>query len=75
MPRESLLKLELVSIVLGSHCLQGSELSAVKFVKKTEVVVCALKFKSTSQGWQRVGEHIAGEKEARQEGDEKAGGN
>lgn len=54
MPRESLLNLESVSIALGSHCLQGSELSAVKFVKKTEAVVCALKFNSTNQGWQHV---------------------
>lgn len=49
-PRKSLLKPSLVPVVLGSHCVQGSERGAVKFLKQTEVVVRALKVKSTTQG-------------------------
>lgn len=50
--RKSPLTLEPFTIVLGSHCLQDSELGAVKFVKKIEkiCVVCDVKFKSTTQG-------------------------
>lgn len=63
------MKLESVTIVLGFH---GSELCAVKFVKKTEVVVCALKFKILQIGVTKcVDGHRAGEKEAGPEGYEK----
>lgn len=45
------MKLESVSSVLGFH---GSEPCAVKFVKKTEVVGCALKFKILQIGVTKV---------------------
>lgn len=49
-PRKSLLKSSWVTVTLGSHCVQGSELGAVAFVKHTEVAVCALQSESTNQG-------------------------
>lgn len=45
--RKSPLKSESVGTVLGFH---GSDLGAVKSVKKIEVVVCALKFEIHQTG-------------------------